>query len=154
MERKTDGKRNISDAAAIRKRWTVTVFAGLMMVAGILMSFGFSGKNKAEEQERIEEGRRLRMAVSAFFQEKVSDGEGEVMDFCSEMYWMDIGDRDHPLFGVCPDSWNNEGKITGIMITDDGELKEIVHQSLDGSKEVWMMSLENGQLNVEVEHDP
>lgn len=153
MERKAAEKRNAPDAQIIGKRRTVIVLAGLITAGGILMSSKFSSQNKAEEQKRIEEGRRLRMAVSAFFQERDSDGEGEVMDFCTEMYWLDIGDKNHPLFGVCPGSWEDEGKITGMMITDDGELKEIVHQALDGSEEVWMMSLENGQLNVEVKYE-
>lgn len=135
-----------------KKRIKFILLAGVIILAGIFMSFWLNNKNNAENQKILEEGRILRMAVLARFKERVSGGDEEVMDFCTEMYWLDIGDKNHPLFGSCPSSWENKGRITGMIITDDGELREIVYQSLDGSEERWTMYVENGDLKVEVNY--
>ena len=137
---------------AVEKEKFIILLAGFAIIMGILLPSWLS-RNRAENQKQMEEGRTLRMAVSTLFQEKISEGEGEMMDFCTEVYWLDIGDENHPLFGYCPNSWESKGKITGMVVTDDGELREIVYQSPDGSEEVWTMTLENGHLKVNVDYN-
>lgn len=129
----------------------IVVLAIITLLVGILMPSYLGYIERAKQRQRVIEGRQLRLAVSTLFIERMAqEGRESAMELSYDIYWVDIADEDHPLYGFCPSSWEAGGVITGMVINDAGELTEITYQGPDGSEELWTLTQENGNLSVEV----
>lgn len=129
----------------------IVVLAIITLLAGILMPSYLGYIDRAKQRQRVIEGRQLRLAVSTLFVERMAqEGRESAMELSYDIYWVDIGDEDHPLYGFCPSNWEAGGVITGMVINDAGELTEITYQGPDGSEERWTLMQEDGNLSVEV----
>lgn len=129
----------------------MVILTVILFFGGIILLAYREKLEREKERRRMLEGERLRAAVSALFKESVTDREDvDGLDFGMEIYWNDISDTSHPLYGSCPVSWKAGGRITGMVFREKGELLEIIYEGPDKKEEIWRLEEKEGKLIVKV----
>lgn len=129
----------------------IVVMAIMALLAGIAVPSYLGYIKKAKEQQNSIDARQLRIAVAAMMMEQdIKPDEVAENEVYMSIFWKKLGDKSHPLYGMCPSRWDPNGMISELSVDGDYRITSVAYLSPDGKRETWYLTDEGGKLRVEV----